>query len=161
MVESGMKASDMECWSCKSNSGEKRISPGPTIFEGKYWLVEHAYPVKTIGWLVIVLKRHAEARHDLAVEEFAELAQIQARLIPLIHQGLHSEKEYLSCYAEMEQFRHIHIHLFAKPANLPDELKGARSFALLKVTPEEAVPPDEIISFCESLKARFAYAPQV
>ena len=74
----------MECWTCKSNTGEKRISPGPTIFEGEYWLVEHAYPVKTIGWLVIVLKRHAEALHELTPEEFAELAQIQARLTHLV-----------------------------------------------------------------------------
>jgi hypothetical protein len=41
------KADSMECWTCKSNTGEKRISPSPTIFEGEYWLVEHAYPVNT------------------------------------------------------------------------------------------------------------------
>jgi diadenosine tetraphosphate (Ap4A) HIT family hydrolase len=148
------KRADMECWTCKSNTGEKRISPGPTIFEGKYWLVEHAYPVKVIGWIVIVLKRHAEALHELTSEEFAELAQIQARLIPLLHTELHSEKEYVSCYAEMEHFQHVHFHVFAKPTGFPDELKGGKSFALLKVTTEEAVPPDEIISFCETLKAK-------
>lgn len=151
----------MECWTCKSNTGEKRISPGPTVFDGKYWLVEHAYPVKTIGWLVIVLKRHAEALHEVTSEEFAELAQIQAKLFPLLHEGLGCEKEYLSCYAEMEHFRHIHLHVFAKPAGFPDELKGGRSFALLKVTPEEAVSPGEIISFCELLKGKFVYTPQV
>jgi diadenosine tetraphosphate (Ap4A) HIT family hydrolase len=142
----------MECWTCRSNSGEKRISPGPTIFEGKYWLVEHAYPVKILGWLVIVLKRHAEALHELTAEEFAELAQIQAKVIPLLYEELHSEKEYISCYAEMEHFRHIHVHVFARPPDWPEELKGGRSFALLKVTPEEAIPPNEIITFCELLK---------
>ncbi len=149
----------MECWTCKSNSGEKRISPGPTIFEGKYWFLEHAYPVKIVGWLVIVLKRHAEALHELTTEEFAELAQIQAKAISLLHEELHSEKEYLSCYAEMEHFRHIHVHVFARPADWPEELKGGGSFKLLKVTPEEAVPPKEIIAFCELLKSKFAYAP--
>ncbi len=149
----------MECWTCRSNSGEKRISPGPMIFEGKYWFVEHAYPIKIIGWLVIVLKRHAEALHELNAEEFSELAQIQAKLIPLLHEELHSEKEYISCYAEMEHFRHIHVHVFAKPIDLPEELKGGGSFALLKVTPEEAVSPKEIIAFCELLKGKFAYAP--
>ena len=147
----------MGCWVCKSNIGEKRISPGPTIFEGEYWFVEHAYPVKTIGWLVIVLKRHAEALHELATKEFMELAQIQAKLIRLLYEELHSEKEYVSCYAEMEHFRHIHFHVFAKPSNLPSEFKGGGSFALLKVTPEKAVPPNELISFCESLKDKFAY----
>jgi diadenosine tetraphosphate (Ap4A) HIT family hydrolase len=151
----------MECLTCKSNSGEKRISPGPTIFEGQYWFVEHAYPVKTIGWIVVVLKRHAEALHELTTEEFMELAQIQSKLIPFLHEALSSEKEYVSCYAEMEGFQHIHVHIFAKPPDLPDELKGGKSFALLKVSPEAAVPPDEIISFCELLKARFAYTPQL
>jgi diadenosine tetraphosphate (Ap4A) HIT family hydrolase len=142
----------MECWTCQSNSGEKRISPGPTIFEGKYWYVEHAYPVKTIGWLVIVLKRHAEALHELSTGEFTELAQIQDKLIHLLHAELHCEKEYVVCYAELEHFRHIHVHVFAKPHDLPQELRGGGSFALLKVSREEAVPPREIIEFCELLK---------
>ena len=52
----------------------------------------------------------------------------------------------------MEHFQHVRFHVFAKPTGFPDELKGGKSFALLKVTPEEAVPPDEIIPFCELLK---------
>ena len=151
----------MECWTCKSNLGEKRISPGPTIFEGKYWLVEHAYPVKTIGWLVIVLKRHVEALHKLTTEEFTELAQIQAKLTKALFEELQCEKEYISCYAEAEHFYHIHFHVFAKLPGLPDELKGGRSFALLKATDEEAVSSNEIITFCELLKDKFAYTPQL
>lgn len=145
----------MECWTCKSNSGEKRISPGPTIFEGQYWFVEHAYPVKTIGWIVIVLKRHAEALHELTTEEFVELGQIQAKLTHLLYEELRCEKEYVSCYAEIEHFRHIHVHVFAKPANLPEELKGGKSFALLKVSAEEAVSPVETTAFCELLKQKW------
>jgi diadenosine tetraphosphate (Ap4A) HIT family hydrolase len=90
----------MECWTCKSNTGEKESLPAlTTIFEGKYWLVEHAYPVKTIGWLVIVLKRHAEGLHELTTEEFAELAQIQDKLIRFLYEELHCEMEYIFCYA--------------------------------------------------------------
>ncbi len=149
----------MECWTCRSNTGEKRISPGPTIFEGKYWFLEHAYPVKILGWLVIVLKRHAEALHELTSEEFAELEQIQARIVHVLYEELHCEKEYVVCYAEMEHFHHIHFHVFAKPADLPAEWKGGGSFALLKVTPEEAVPPKDIIAFCESIKEKFSRLP--
>ncbi len=46
----------------RSLSGEQRISPGPTIYESRYWLVEHAYPCRMLGWLVIVLKRHVIAK---------------------------------------------------------------------------------------------------
>ena len=145
----------MECWTCKSNTGEKRISPGPTIYDGKYWLVEHAYPVKTIGWLVIVLKRHAEALHELTAEEFGELGMIQSKVARFLFEELHSEKEYISCYAEQEHFHHIHFHIFARPSNLPEELKGGKSFALLKVSAEEAVVSAEITAFCTLLKDRF------
>ena len=150
----------MECLTCRSNSGEKRISPGPTIYKGQYWLVEHAYPVKRLGWLVLVLKRHAEALHDLTPEEFTELGSLQSRLTRLLFEEVHCEKEYISCYAEMEHFRHIHFHVFAKPADFPDELKGGKSFALLKVTAAEAVPAEEIIAFCELLQSRFENDPR-
>ncbi len=145
----------MECLTCKSNSGEQRISPGPTIYEGQYWLVEHAYPVKQVGWLVIVLKRHAEALHDLSAEEFAELGGLLSLTTHFLSEELHNQKEYISCYGEAEGFPHIHFHVFAKPADLPDELKGGKSFNLLKVSREEAVPPAEIISFCESIHNKF------
>src|SRR5215510_8107872 len=146
-----MKDESLECWTCRSNSGEQRISPGPTIYEGKYWFVEHAYPVKQKGWIVIVLKRHAEALHDLTVSEFEELGGIQARLTFLLHELLHCHKEYVSCYAEKEHFQHIHFHIFAKPYNFPNELLGGKSFALINITREEATPPEEIKEFCELL----------
>ena len=142
----------MECLTCKSNSGEQRISPGPTISEGKYWLVEHAYPVKRLGWIVIVLKRHAEALHDLTTEEFAELGNLQSQVTRFMFEELHSQKEYISCYGEAEGFPHIHFHVFSKPADLAEELKGGNSFSLLKVSREEAVPSGEIIAFCELLR---------
>ena len=149
----------MECWTCRSNSGEKRISPGPTIFEGEYWLVEHAYQVKIVGWVVIVLKRHAEALHELSKNEFTELGAIQATLTRFLFEELRCEKEYISCYAEMEHFMHIHFHVFAKPQGLPEELKGGKSFALLKTASEEAVPAEKIIAFCERLHSRFQNDP--
>ncbi len=138
------------CLTCLSNSGEKRISPGKTIHEGTYWLVEHAYPVQQRGWVVIVLKRHAEALHDLTAEEFTELGMLQARLTKLLHETLNCEKEYISCYAEMEGFRHVHIHVFARPYDFPQELWGGKSFKLLKVSEDEA-PRAEVVEFCELL----------
>jgi hypothetical protein len=35
------------------------------------------------------------------------------------------------------------LTVFARPTDFPDELKGGHSFALLKVSLEEAVPPEE------------------
>jgi diadenosine tetraphosphate (Ap4A) HIT family hydrolase len=142
----------MECLICKSNSGEKRISPGPTIHDGKYWLVEHAYPTKIKGWLVIVLKRHSEALHDLSVDEFRELSIIESKIVHLQLIALNCEKEYISCYAEKGQFNHIHFHVFAKPRELSQEYMGINSIKLLDANEEEAIPKEEIIRICNELR---------
>ena len=145
----------MECWSCLSNKGVRRISPGPTIYEGEHWTVEHAYPVATTGWLVIVLKRHAEALHELTASEFAELAGLQKELVRFLFEELHCQKEYISCYAEAEHFHHVHFHVYAKPPDLPSNLKGGKSFALIKVKEDDSIVKEDIIAFCELLKGRF------
>ena len=90
----------MECLSCLSLQGIQRISPGPIIYEGRSWVVEHAYPTSLKGWLVIVLKRHVEALHDLTREEFQELADIQYRLAQVMRFRASIEKEYMMCFAE-------------------------------------------------------------
>jgi diadenosine tetraphosphate (Ap4A) HIT family hydrolase len=141
----------MECLICKSNSGEKRISPGPTIYEGKYWVVEHAYPTKIKGWLVIVLKRHSEALHDLSAEEFRELSVIESKIIHLQLIAMNCEKEYISCYAEKGQYNHIHFHVLAKPRELSQEYIGVKSFKLINPIEEEAIPKEEIIRICNEL----------
>jgi diadenosine tetraphosphate (Ap4A) HIT family hydrolase len=144
----------MDCYICRSLSGERRISPGPTIYEGRYWLIEHAYPARLKGWLVIVLKRHAEALHELTREEFVELGELQALAVRLLHEALDSAKEYAVCFAEKEHFQHIHVHVVARSRDLPDELKGAKIFTMINVTEADALPREEIKIFCEMLKVR-------
>ena len=146
----------MECHSCRSISGEKRISPGPFIYEGVYWLVDHAYPTSHLGWLVIVLKRHAEALHDLSHAEFAELAEIQYKLAQVMHQDARVEKEYMMLFAEAPGFSHIHIHFVPRPKNLPARLKGPAIFKKLKARKAHIVPPDAIRAFCEDFRTKFA-----
>ena len=145
---------NMDCYTCRSLSGERRISPGPTIYEGRYWLIEHAYPTRLKGWLVIVLKRHVEALHELTREEFNELGELQALAVRLLHEELDCAKEYVACFAEAEHFQHIHVHVVARPGELSDEFKGTRIFAMINVTEVEALPREEICAFCEELQRR-------
>ncbi|MCC6866922.1 MAG: HIT family protein [Ignavibacteria bacterium] len=145
----------MECYCCRSNSGEKRISPGPVIYEGKYWLVEHTYPTALKGWVVIVLKRHAESLHELTNEEFLEFGEICSITSKLINELTGCVKEYCISYSEAEHFNHVHFHIIPRAADLPDELKGSKIFTLLKVSECESVPEQEIIDICKSLKDKF------
>lgn len=145
----------MPCFTCLSNTGERRISPGKTIYEGRHWLVEHAYPCGLIGWLVIVLRRHAEALHELTAGEWEELGSVQQRMVTLLHRATDCEKEYVMGFAEVPGFQHIHFHVVAKPRDLPAELVGTRIFAMLKVSMEEAIPPEQIAAFCEQMSTLF------
>jgi diadenosine tetraphosphate (Ap4A) HIT family hydrolase len=145
----------MECYVCPSVSGERRISPGATIHDGRYWMVEHAYPTAHPGCLVIVLKRHAEALHDLSGDELAELGALQARTVRALAAELGSQKEYIACFSESEHFQHLHVHVVARPADLPTAQRGPSAFSLLAVAPEQALPPERVRALCDALAARF------
>jgi diadenosine tetraphosphate (Ap4A) HIT family hydrolase len=106
------------------------------------------------GWLVIVLKRHAEALHELTREEFVELGELQAVAVSILHDALGCAKEYSVCFAEKEGFQHIHFHIVARSRDLPDELKGTKIFAMINVSEAEALSRGEIKTFCEDLKRR-------
>lgn len=142
----------MGCYACKNVSGERPISPGRIIFRGKYWIVDHAYPTKHLGWLVIVLNRHAEALHELSKAEFIELAELQEKFVKLLYKELHSEKEYCVCFSEAEHFKHIHFHLVPKTEEISDELKGPKVFQLLIKEEMNAVPKNQILEFSNRLR---------
>lgn len=142
----------MECLPCQSLSGEKRISPGPIIYSGKYWIVDHAYPTKLLGWLIIVLKRHAESLHDLTKQEFKELAYLLDTTCKRLHEVLNCEKEYISCFSEKQSFKHIHFHVIPKPKSFPNHLKGPKIFKMLKVNKQQEVKREKIVKFSMNLK---------
>ena len=144
-----------ECLSCLGLKGTPRISPGPPIHIGEYWQVEHAYPSALLGWLVIALRRHATALHELTSAEFLELGVLLEKAVRVIHQQLGTSKEYAACYAEQGGFEHIHFHVVPRAEDMPHEFRGAGSFALLTVPRTEAVDPDTVRAFCEGLRATF------
>jgi len=86
-------------------------------------------------------------------EEFVELGELQALAVRLLHEELDCAKEYMACFAEAEHFQHLHVHVVAKPRDLPDEFKGTKIFAIINVTDAEALPPNDIKAFCEELRS--------
>lgn len=119
-------------------------------------MVEHAYPIKYIGWFVIVLKEHKEALHEVTSEEFDELRMLQENLIKALHTVLKSQKEYACCFAEGEGFKHIHFHTIAVQDSLPPEFRGTNIFSMIHVDEENALPKDEIMKACHPIKEALA-----
>lgn len=142
----------IECLTCKSLKKEISLSPGEVIYEGHYWQIEHAYPTEVQGWLVCVLKRHAEVLHEVTAEEFRELHKLQTACIQALHKKLQSRKEYIACFAEGKGFNHIHIHIIARSKDLPDDARGPKIFSLLGKTVEHPIAPEQVAQICAKLK---------
>lgn len=144
----------MDCNACKSLTGEKKISPGMTIYDGQYWVVEHAYPSALLGWLVIVLKHHKPALHQLSEEEFAELGLLQQKTVHALRTYFKCEKEYIACFSEGQHFEHIHFHVIPKTDTVTEELKGFHVFELLKADKHPPVPEEQVRDFCYKMKVK-------
>ena len=142
----------MQCRTCQSVDKTQPIFPESRIFDGKYWMVEHAYPIKYIGWFVIVLKEHKEALHEVTSEEFDELRMLQENLIKALHTVLKSQKEYACCFAEGEGFKHIHFHTIAVQDSLPSEFRGTNIFSMIHVDEQNALPKAEILDVCAQVE---------
>lgn len=143
-----------ECLSCAmlADPVEQRDR---LVMDGAYWSIRHAYPVKYLGWFVIVLKRHCEAMHDLLSEESTELANLQHRLIRAINLVLQPEREYVGVFHEKRGFNHVHVHVIAKPEDLPSELTGSRIFSTLKdATPNTSPQGQDIAALCFHIRSK-------
>lgn len=138
------------CATCRSVSGVAPISPGERISESPAWVLEHAYPTSLRGWLVIVLRRHAEALHDLTPDELGELGE----LLRVASAGLRAEtgclKEYVLCLAEAPGFQHLHFHIVPRAHDLPEEQVAAK--ILIHLKPEVPLEPGVVVETCRSLR---------
>lgn len=135
------------CASCLSVSGKQRISPGPPLFKGDYWLVDHAYPTGLLGWTVLVLLRHAEALHELTAEESKELGLLQVAVARAMREDLGCEKEYSALFAEAEGFAHVHFHLVPRSPTLPEESRGPRVFGTFMKPDIQSADPSAVIEW--------------
>lgn len=138
------------CYSCQALRGERRISPGERIYDGRYWVIDHAWPTTLVGWMVLALRRHATALHELTADEFVEPGILTARAVQALHGETGCAKEYLACFAEAFHFNHIHIHIHIVPraADLPHTVHAPRIFTLLQLNEGEQATEVAVQVFC-------------
>jgi diadenosine tetraphosphate (Ap4A) HIT family hydrolase len=108
-----------------------------------------------LGWLVIVLHRHAEAMHELTPEEATELGALQRAVAISLQTKLGCAKEYSVCYGEAPRFSHLHVHLIPRAYDLDESLIGGGIFGCLR-SPEEAVDEAIVSDFCVEMRGLVA-----
>jgi diadenosine tetraphosphate (Ap4A) HIT family hydrolase len=82
-----------------------------------------------VGWLVLVLRRHARALHELTADEAVALGRWLPAVTAALHDATGCELEYVMQFAEGDRFQHVHFHIVARAHDWPDEFKGPRIFA--------------------------------
>ncbi len=141
-----------ECYSC-AQSALPELPPRERIYDDGLWRIAHAFNATSVGWLVLVLSRHAESLGELTPAE----AAVFGRLVPATSRALEAElgvpKAYVMFLAELEHFQHVHVHVVARPS---PELRGTKVFDLLKRPPEEWVTEDDMDAFATRIEARLS-----
>jgi len=79
------------------------------------------------GWWVICPARHVEQYDDLSREEQAHLGQLIGELSAALRASTPTAKIYVSIFAEV--LPHLHVHVVARPPELPEAERGPAVFA--------------------------------
>ena len=121
-----------DCVTCRANRGEVP-TPGGIIHDDGLWRLEHTFePIQLLGWLVLKPLRHIENVAELSAEEAATLGPLIQRASAALTAELGCPKVYVCVFAESANAPHVHVHLIARPKELPDERRGPGIFDYLR-----------------------------
>ena len=108
-----------------------------SIYRSDYWDLVHAYNTSWLGWLVLVLRRHAEAIADLTPAEAQELGSLLQQVSQALQKQTGCSKTYVMQFAESASHPHVHFHVVPR---MPDQAPEDISY---KVLCHLGVPLDE------------------
>ncbi len=134
---------DENCLSCQSIQGKIRLSKAPRILETNYWVVETPTPISVKGWVILAIKRHCIAIHELTTEEMVELGKLSHIICQALHSIMKTEKEYLIQFSESDGFPHLHLHIVARMPEWPEALMGPRVMKAMGDWAENPISTEE------------------
>jgi diadenosine tetraphosphate (Ap4A) HIT family hydrolase len=125
-------ATHPDCITCRANRGEVP-TPGGVIYQDALWRLEHTFePIPLVGWLVLKPLRHIENVAELNSEEAAGLGPLIQRVSAALTAELGCPKVYVCVFAEAANAAHVHVHLIARPKELPAERRGPGIFDYMR-----------------------------
>jgi diadenosine tetraphosphate (Ap4A) HIT family hydrolase len=119
--------SDPSCPECAIARTGSAIGRLPVLRRGPFVVHAREEPSPVPGWLVVAPARHVEQVDALSADEQRGLGPLLAEVAAALRAETPCEKVYVSIFAEM--LPHLHVHVIARPRELPPEERGARLFA--------------------------------
>jgi diadenosine tetraphosphate (Ap4A) HIT family hydrolase len=146
-----------DCLTCAAGEGRIQLSLVPSLAVTEHWRVEQAHPTRVRGWLVVILRRHAPALHDLNTDEWAELSRVLAAVCEAHRRVVGAEKEYVLQFAEAPGHQHVHFHVVPRLPEWPPELSGQRVMEALGSRAEDPLTLEEAGPTLEAIREELSW----
>ena len=93
------------------------------IYRSAHWDVVHAYNTSWLGWMALVLRRHAEAIDALTNSESHELGILLRDVSLALKRETGCAKTYVMQFAESPLHPHVHFHVVPRlPEQAPEDI---------------------------------------
>lgn len=102
-------------------------SDGAVVYRDDEWGCEVADGYDVPGWYILRARRHAEGWGALTAAEAAGFGVVSQRVAQAIQAATGAPTVYFLSFGE--NYPHLHFLVIARPADLPDELRGAAILA--------------------------------
>ena len=143
-----------DCRTCELIERRDRgeAPPWDSILRTDRWDVVHAYDTSHEGWLVLVVRRHIGSVADLTEDEAVELGRLIRSVSQALQVVLGCPKTYVVQLAEHPLHPHVHVHVIARPDDLPKLHRGPGIFAKLGVVKSARVTEDRMDEIAHALR---------
>jgi diadenosine tetraphosphate (Ap4A) HIT family hydrolase len=140
------------CYSCEHNA-QTALRRHERIYDDGLWRISHAFNSTWLGWLVLVLRRHARSLGELTSDEAGVFGWLVAATSRALETELKASKAYVLFLGEQEGFEHLHVHVVARP---PEAARGIRVFQLIQRPSDEWVSAADMDELAERIASRLA-----
>lgn len=147
-------AANLGCPECAIVKGGILPRGNPALTRGVFVVHPRAEDAAVPGWMIVAPVRHVEQWDGLSPREQADLGTLIGQVSEALRAETDAEKVYVSVFAEV--LAHLHVHVIARTADVPAEIRGPRIFLSAGADPKAA---DEVTArVLKRLDARFKAA---
>lgn len=114
------------CPECAIVKGGTLPRGKPAITRGTFIVHPRVEDAAVPGWMIIAPVRHVEQWDDLSPQEQGDLGTLIGQVTEALRAETAAEKVYVNVFAEV--LAHLHVHVIARTADVPAEMRGPRIF---------------------------------
>lgn len=116
-----------DCAECQLLRAGSTPQGAPLLRRGPFVVHLRPDPAPLPGWLFVAPARHVEQIDDLDAAERTALGPLLGEVAAAVRAETGGAKVYVAVFAEV--LHHLHVHVVARPPDLPEAERGPRIFA--------------------------------